>query len=92
MACPTRVRACPTRVGVRHGYGTHIGVSVLHRWTSLGPIKCNEKCKLLKIIKKTYHLVRDTIRKPRNTVSSSSGARTPVMPTKQAVLQEIWGD
>lgn len=34
----------------------------------------------------TYHLVKDTIRNPRNTVSSRTGAKTPVMPTKQAVL------
>jgi hypothetical protein len=33
-----------------------------------------------------YHLVKDTIRNPRNRVSSRSGARTPVIPTKNAVL------
>jgi hypothetical protein len=34
-----------------------------------------------------YHIVRDTIRNPRNTVSSRMGAKIPVMPSKQAVLQ-----
>lgn len=29
-----------------------------------------------------YHLVKDTIRNPRKTVSSRIGARTPVIPTK----------
>lgn len=32
------------------------------------------------------HIVKDTIRNPRNTVSSKIGARTPVMPSRQAVL------
>lgn len=33
-----------------------------------------------------YHIVKDTIRNPLNTVSSKIGARTPVMPSRQAVL------
>jgi hypothetical protein len=33
-----------------------------------------------------YHLVKDTIRNPLNTVSSRSGAKTPVIPTKKVVL------
>ena len=42
-----------------------------------------------KNMRQIYHLVREVIKNPRNTVSSRSGARTPVMPTKQAVLQDI---
>jgi hypothetical protein len=34
-----------------------------------------------------YHLVKEVMKKPRNTVSSRSGAKTPVIPTKQAVLK-----
>lgn len=36
-----------------------------------------------------YHFVSDTKKNPRNTVSSRIGARTPVMPTKQAVLLQM---
>ena len=45
------------------------------------------KCKRKRQRDNQYHLVRDVIKKPRKTVSSRSGAKTPVMPTKQAVLQ-----
>lgn len=39
-----------------------------------------------------YHLVRDTIKNPRKTFSSRRGAKTPVMPSKQAVLRwkPVW--
>jgi len=40
------------------------------------------------IRRQQYHLVREVIKNPRNTVSSRSGARTPAIPTKQAVLQQ----
>lgn len=35
-----------------------------------------------------YYLVRDTMRNPRKMVSSRTGAKTPVMPSRQAVLQQ----
>jgi hypothetical protein len=38
------------------------------------------------LIYEFYHFVKEAIRNPRNTVSSRSGARTPVIPTKKAVL------
>jgi len=51
---------------------------------------CKQEKKIARINRKQvldfYHLVKDTIRNPRNTVSSRSGARTPVIPTKKAVL------
>ena len=46
------------------------------------------KFEWLHIDKELYHLVSVTIRNPRNTFSSRIGARTPVIPIKQAVLQE----
>lgn len=43
----------------------------------------------IKFIKKElYHLVRETIKNPLNTVSSRIGASTPVMPSREAVLHK----
>jgi len=50
--------------------------------------KIKENSKISTFVKRKYHLVREVIRNPRNTVSSRIGAKTPVMPNKQAVLPQ----
>jgi hypothetical protein len=47
----------------------------------------NDKSRLRKTIH-ANHIVKDTNRNPRKTVSSRTGARTPVIPSKQIVLQK----
>ncbi|GER49503.1 LRR and NB-ARC domains-containing diseaseresistance protein, partial [Striga asiatica] len=48
-------------------------------------------CSTYKHSKWYYHLVRETIKNPLKTVSSRIGARTPVMPTKQALMIQSTG-